>query len=332
MQISSILDIVDGELLNSPSISFIYSIKINANKVKEGDLFIAKDLNSVEIAVKNGAFAIISEINFPIIDNEIAWIKVKNIEISIIKLVRYKLSILNLDAYFCDKVAFQLLKLYSVNFSKIIKLIPNKLENIFKNIDEIENHNIIISSNQDTLNKIYPNNRNFNDISTNLVIENLIEHSLFETSFSYKGVYFSKLKISSLYLAQFLRVYNFLDGNLDLGKLKSFYNLKPLFIDRNLNLIEFGKSDKFIICQDIKNLYDNEILYIKIKYKYAKTIFITSEYIEYLKKDEQILIKELDELKPILRKSKFNAVYLIGFNYNQVQEYFLQSEKTLTLF
>lgn len=332
MQISSILDIVDGELLNSPSISFIYSIKTNANKVKEGDLFIAKDLYSVEIAVKNGAFAIISEINFPIIDNEIAWIKVKDIEISIIKLIRYKLSILNLDAYFCDKVAFQLLKLYSINFSKNIKLIPNKLENIFKNIDEVENQNIIISSNQDTLNKIYPNNRNFNDISTNLVIENLIEHSLFETSFSYKGVYFSKLKISSLYLAQFLRVYNFLDGNLDLGKLKSFHNLKPLFIDRNLNLIEFGKSDKFIICQDIKSLYDNEILYMKIKYKYAKTIFITSEYIECLKEDEQIIIKELDELKPILRKLKFNAVYLIGFNYNQVQEYLLDSEKALTLF
>ncbi len=332
MQISSILDIIDGELLNSPSISFIYSIKTNAKKVKEGDLFIAKDLNSVEIAVKNGAFAIISEINFPIIDNEIAWIKVKDIEISIIKLVRYKLSILNLDAYFCDKVAFQLLKLYAINFSKNIKLIPNKLESIFKNIEEIENQNIIISSNQDILNKIYPNNRNFNHISTNLVIENLIEHSLFETSFSYRGVYFSKLKISSLYLAQFLRVYNFLDGNLDLGKLKLFYNLKPLFIDRNLNLIEFGKSDKFIICQDIKSLYDNEILYIKIKYKYAKTIFITSEYIECLQKDEQILIKELDELKPNLRKSKFNAVYLIGFNYNQVQEYFLQTEKTSTLF
>ena len=128
----------------------------------------------------------------------------------------------------------------------------------------------LISSNQNSLNKIYPHNQNFNDISTDLIIENLIEHSLFETSFSYKGTYFSKIKISSLYLAQFLRVYNFLDGNLDLGKLKLFYNLKPLFIDRNFNLIEFGKSDKFIICQDIRDLYENEILYIKIKYKYAQ--------------------------------------------------------------
>ena len=332
MQISSILDIVDGSLLNSPSISFIYSIKTNAKKVKEGDLFIAKNSNDIELAIKHGAFAIIIEENFPIIDNEIAWIKVKEIEISIIKLIRYKLSVLNLEAYFCDIVAYQLLKLYSSSFSKRIKLIPNKLENLFKNIDELEEKNIIVSSNPEIVNKIYPQNKNFNEITTTLEIENLIEHSLFETSFSFKGVYFSKLKISSLYLAQFLRVYNFLDGNLDFNKLKQFNNLKPLFIDRNLNLIEFGKSDRFIICQDIKNLYEYEILYLKIKYKYAKTLFITLSYIKYLPQEEQIIINNLDELKPMLKKLKFNAVYLIGFNYNQVQEYFLRNEHQLTLF
>lgn len=332
MQISSILDIVDGELLNSPSISFIYSIKTNAKKVKEGDLFIAKDSNDIETAIKHGAFAIIIEENFPIIDNEIAWIKVKEINISIVKLIRYKLSIVNLEAFFCDKVAFQLLKLYSANFSKNIKLIPNKLENLFKNIDEIEDGNIIISSNSGILNKIYPQNRNFNELNTKLEIQNLIEHSLFETSFSYEDIYFSKLKISSLYLPQFLRVYNFLNGNMDLGKLKQFNNLKPLFVDRNLNLIEFGKSDRFILCQDIKELYEYEILYLKIKYKYAKTLFITSQYVQYLKEDEQILLNNLDELKPILKKLKFNAIYLIGFNHNQVQEHLLKSEHISTLF
>ena len=332
MQISSILDIIDGELLNSPSISFIYSIKTNAKKVKEGDLFIAKDSNDIELAISHGAFAIIIEEIFPITDNEIAWIKVKEINSSIIKLIRYKLSIVNLEAFFCDKVAFQLLKLYSSNFSKNIKLIPNKLENLFKNIDEIEDGNIIISSNVEILNKIYPQNRNFNELTTKLEIQNLIEHSLFETSFSYEDIYFSKLKISSLYLAQFLRVYNFLNGNMDLGKLKQFNNLKPLFVDRNLNLIEFGKSDRFILCQDIKELYEYEILYLKIKYKYAKTIFITSQYVQYLQEDEQILLNNLNELKPMLKKLKFNAIYLLGFNHNQVQEHLLKNEHISTLF
>ncbi len=238
----------------------------------------------------------------------------------------------DLEAYFCDIVAYQLLKIFSSNHSKKIKLIPNKLENLFKNIDEIENKNIIISSNQKILDKIYPQNKNLNEITTTLEIENLIEHSLFETSFSFNGTYFSKLKISSLYLAQFLRVYNFLDKNIDINKLKQFNNLKPLFIDRNLNLIEFGKSDRFIISQNLKELHEYEIVYLKIKYKYAKTLFITSSYTEYLNKEEQIIINNLDELKPTLKKLKFNAIYLIGFSHNKVQEYFLKSEDITTLF
>ena len=330
MQINSILDIVDGSLLNSPSISFIYSIKTNAKKVKEGDLFIAKDLNSVELAVKNGAFAIISEINFPIIDNEIAWIKVEDINICILKLVRYKLSILNLDAFFCDKSTYSLLKIYSSNFNKNIKLIPNKLENVFKVLDEIEENDIIISSDKAILEKIYPYIKVFE--KNNFEIENLIEHSLFETSFSVKSIYFSKLKIASLYLPQFLNVYSFLNGNLDLTKLKLFFNLKALFLDRNLNLIEFGKSDKFIICQDIQELYENEINYIRKKYKYAKTLFISNTYMKFLKEDEQIIIKDINELKPILRNLKFNCIYLMDFNYKEVQEYLLKSENHLTLF
>ena len=52
MQISSLIDIIDGRLLNHPSISFIYSFKTDPSKVKEGDLFIAKNLDDIECAVK----------------------------------------------------------------------------------------------------------------------------------------------------------------------------------------------------------------------------------------------------------------------------------------
>jgi len=332
VQISSILDIVDGKLLNSPSISFIYSIKTNVNKVKEGDLFITKNLEEIELAIKNGAFAIILEENYPIIDNEIAWIKVKNIELSIIKLIRFKLSIKNLKAYYCEKATYDLLKIYSNNFEHIIKFVPNKLEIFFKYLDDIEDNNIIFSSNKNILEKIYPNCIDF-DKSFNLEkIENLIEHSLFETSFSYKNLYFSRLKISSLYLENFLKVYSFFNYELDLQKLKNFQYIKPLFLDKNFNLIEFGKSDKFIICQNCEDLYKNEIYHIKIKYKYAKIVFITFFKIDFLKEEEQIVINNIEELKPILRNIKFNAIYIIGFNYKDILEYFMKSEKLLTLF
>ena len=332
MQISSILDIVDGSLLNSPSISFIYSIKTNVSKVKEGDLFIAKDLSEIELAIKNGAFAILIEINVPIIDNEIAWIKVKNINLSIIKLIRFKLAVKNLEAFHCDKITYDLLKIYSTNFTRNIRLIPSKLENVFKYIDEVDDNDILISSDKDSLDKIYPNNKSFNYINKLSNIENLIEHSLFETSFSYENIFFSKIKLSSLYISNFLAVYSFLNQNIDFSKLKFFYNFKPLFIDRNLDLVEFGKSDKFIICQNNKDLFENEILYIKKKYKYAKTIFISTYHIEYLSEHEMIIIHDLEGLKPMLRKLKFNGVYIIGFNYKEIYEYLIKSEKISTLF
>ena len=332
MQISSILDIVDGSLLNSPSISFIYSIKTNALKVKEGDLFIAKNINEIDLAIRNGAFAIIFDTNVPIIDNEIAWIKVKNIDISIIKLIRFKLAIKNIEAFYCNKIIYDLLKIYSTHFSKNIRLVPNKLENTFRFIDEIEDNDILISCNKNILDNIYPKNKDFDHINKLNEIDNLIEHSLFETSFSYENVYFSRLKISSLYITDFLKVFNFFKQNLDLTKLKSFYNFKPLFLDRNLNLVEFGKSDKFIICQNNEDLYENEIYYMKKQYKYAKNIFITSSYIDYLSKDEQILMTDIEQLKPILRKLKFNGIYILGFNYNEVYEYLIKSENIQTLF
>jgi hypothetical protein len=63
--------------------------KLSNNK-SNSYVYIGEELeNNIELAIKNGAFAIIVEENFPIIDNEIAWIKVKNIEDTIIKLIRY---------------------------------------------------------------------------------------------------------------------------------------------------------------------------------------------------------------------------------------------------
>ena len=67
MQISSLIDIIGGRLLNSPSISFIYSFKTDPSKVNEGDLFIARTINDIPLAVQNGAFAIVTQEVHPII-------------------------------------------------------------------------------------------------------------------------------------------------------------------------------------------------------------------------------------------------------------------------
>lgn len=329
MQISSLIDIIDGRLLNHPSISFIYSFKTDPSKVKEGDLFIAKNLDDIECAVKNGAFAIITENFYPIIDNEIAWIKVDSISKCFISLIRFKLAHFDLEAFYCDKISYDMMNIFSSSSSKEVKFLTENLEDFIKELDDIKNNDVLISSNSELLNKIYPNNKNFNNKVYK--IDNLTEHSLFEVSFTCNDIYFPKLKLASLYIPQFINIYSFFEGNFDISKLKSFNNLKPLFLDKHLEITDFGRSDRFIISQNNERLINDEIKYISDKYKYAKTIFITTYYNTSLN-DKQIIVKDIPELKDILKNNIFNAAYLIGFDFNEINSILSKQEKQNSLF
>lgn len=332
MKISSIVDIVDGELLNSPSISFINNISSDAKKVKTSDMFIAKNIEDLQIAIANGAYAVIFEKDFEVIDNEVAFIKVKNLELALVKIVRYKLSILQIESYFCNDETFDMLKLYQNNHTKPIFLISKNIEKIFKFLDDIKDGDILISKDKNILESIYPNSKKFEKKIDEKNIKNLIKHSLFELSFSYKDIYFSKLRLSKIYLSSFLNIYDFFKGNIDISKLKLYSNFKSIFIDKNFEPIESGKSDSFIICQTNKNLIPIEIEYLKNEFKYAKTIFISKYKISFLDEKEQIIIKNIEDLKNILKNSNFNCVYLIGFTNQESFEFLQNSQKFQTLF
>ena len=332
MKISSIVDIVDGELLNSPSISFINNISSDANKVKTSDMFIAKNIEDLKIALQNGAYAVIFEKDFEVIDNEIAFIKVKNLELALLKIVRYKLSTLKIKSYFCTDETFDMLKLYQNNHTKPIFLISKNIEKAFKFIDDIKDGDILISKNKKLLESIYPDSKEFEKKLDENSIKNLIKHSLFELSFSYKDIYFSKLRLSKIYLNSFLNIYDFFKGNIDISKLKLYSNFKAIFIDKDFQPIESGKSDSFIICQTNKNLIPIEITYLKNEFKYAKTIFVSNYKISFLDEKEQIIINNIEDLKNILKNLKFNCIYLIGFTNQESFEFLQNSQKLQTLF
>ena len=332
MKISSIVDIVDGELLNSPSISFINNISSDANKVKTSDMFIAKNIEDLKIALQNGAYAVIFEKDFEVIDNEIAFIKVKNLELALLKIVRYKLSTLKIKSYFCTDETFDMLKLYQNNHTKPIFLISKNIEKTFKFIDDIKDGDILISKNKKLLESIYPDSKEFEKKLDENSIKNLIKHSLFELSFSYKDIYFSKLRLSKIYLNSFLNIYDFFKGNIDISKLKLYSNFKAIFIDKDFQPIDSGKSDSFIICQTNKNLIPIEITYLKNEFRYAKTIFVSKYKISFLDEKEQIIINNIEDLKNILKNLKFNCVYLIGFTNQESFEFLQNSQKLQALF
>ena len=65
---------------------------------------------------------------------------------------------------------------------------------------------ILISKNKKLLESIYPDSKEFEKKLDENSIKNLIKHSLFELSFSYNDIYFSKLRLSKIYLNSFLNI------------------------------------------------------------------------------------------------------------------------------
>ena len=330
MQISSINDIIQGELLNSPAISFIYTVKTDVKKVLEGDLFFAFNEEEIPTAIKQGAFAIVVQKHMAILDNEIAWIYVENINQAIIKYIRYKLSQLELKAYWCDTISYELLRTFSNHLPQTpnVWLFSSNLNTILTRINDVKNHDIIISNNQEILNNIYPCTLHFN--THTFEIENLIEHSLFETSFSYKDEFFLRLKISSLFIHQFLEVVKFIGVPLDLNKLKKINYFKPIFIDKFFNACEYGKSDKFVLIQEKEALAKKELEYLHNNYKYAKTIVISKTPLSF-DGFEVMVIPQLEDIFQMLQHTAFNALYIIGFKKQKVELLFKNNNSTNTL-
>jgi ferrochelatase len=315
MQISSILDITNGELKNSPLISFITDIKIDPNKVKQGDLFLVKNKNDIPIAVQNGAFAIIyDDINIQLIDKEIAWIYVEDINYAMIRIMRYILSLHTLDIFLCDDATIELIKIYKSDFQHPVIILENDMyQNIIK-LNQIEEFSIIFSTNQIFLQKIYPSYQQFNKPHYN--IQNLIIHNAFETTFSYMDQFFSRLKLSKIYIYQFLDLYLYLNKDLDLNKLKLSKLFKPIFINLHIDIVEFGKSDRFIVAIKNKNLEIEQIDFINHTYSYAKIVIVNYE--------ENLInkIKNLD----------FNILIIAGESYDKIYDILSLPKEEITLF
>ena len=91
MRLDQALDILYGELVNSPCISAFNNVAYSIEQVSSGTLFFALNSNDVESAIANGAYGIVFEGDMPYNDNEIALIKVQNITQSMRRFIRYLL-------------------------------------------------------------------------------------------------------------------------------------------------------------------------------------------------------------------------------------------------
>ncbi len=112
MKIEDLLNLTAGEMITEPTITAINSVTVYPSKVEQGDLFISNDVEEIATAIANGANAIIfSDASVKIIDKEVAWIQVKDIEKAAFKLIRYVLISREASFYLFTEHEFSFMKM-----------------------------------------------------------------------------------------------------------------------------------------------------------------------------------------------------------------------------
>lgn len=317
MQISALTDIVEGKLLNSPSISFITQTHTNIKKVNEGDAFFAQNQIEIELAIKKGAFAIILDFESTIIDNEIAWIKVENFAKSVANILRYKLLEHKNKFIKTNKIFFNLLKIFKSKDLANIILLQNDLVKDFEILNALENEKLIFGTNLELLNAISGNvmileNKTY-------CIQNLTSHSLFETSFSHKDTFFDKIKLPTVYINDFLQQLELFNYKLDLKKLNNFNLFKPIFLNKSKQIVPYGQTNRFILASQDEDISNIEIDYLMKHYGYGDIkIFETKNSSE-------------DKIYQTIKELDFNALYCTNSSIDKIISILEKNHKIDTL-
>ena len=199
MRLNAIVDIVKGELQNSSFVTSFENIRLDPNKVLREDLFIGKNPDEIELAIKNGAYGVVFEKELELKDDEVAFIKVKSIGNASRALVRYFIASKNIKCFKISKKAFLVGKeIVRSNKALFIKVDDvNSL--LIKNLDEVETIFFYEDMLEDQVlpNVITPN--------VNYVDFEILKSSLFFTELKIKDESF-KIGILKYYLQDLIEI------------------------------------------------------------------------------------------------------------------------------
>ncbi|UCM99177.1 hypothetical protein LCX93_06430 [Sulfurimonas sp. SWIR-19] len=317
MRLENTLALTHGELVNTPFVSNFYNIVFEAKAVKRGDLFIAFDEGAIEDAVFNGAYGVVFDKPTQITDSEIAWIKVKNLEDALKRLLRFELINKEISVYSCDEIILKL-ALQIVTESNFIAL-HGDIKSIFKALSDIENGATVLFSPALTSPDLFTNIKKLPKNRPQSI--DIIEQTLFETSFIYDNIFYERQLLSPFfmpYLEQLLSLFKILKINFRLRKFTPIDHFEAVFTNKNFEIKDFGTSDKVLIFEKSTSLIEKEIVFLQKQATWAKIIYIVPFTCKQslnttLQKDKNLFFyKNKNEIRNTLQASSFHFALIVG--------------------
>jgi ferrochelatase len=310
MLFENLVSLIDGELLNEPSIASFSNIVFDAKKVKRGDLYFGES-KGIDEALKNGAYGIVST-SSKIKDDEIACIKVKNIQNSKLKLLRYFIIKESAYSVYVDSVKAELAK--AISSSKEILFIED-VEEAIKVLSLNSNYKLILFLDEKLFRSMELESFKV-EIFSQVIIQKATN---FLTTFIYHDRLYKDVKISELFISELeylLNLFDILKIEYSLEKLSFISHFKPLFLDSAFRVLSFGQSTKVVILESKKELLKRELEFLKEKAPWAKIALLLPKDIKY--HDENgIDIKYFKNFDDIKKVNIFNYNFVIMLDIEQ---------------
>jgi len=314
MRLENVIALTHGELVNSPFVHTFTNIVFDVKNVKRGDLFIAYDEHSIEDAIFNGAYGIIFDKPTQISDSEIAWIKVKNLDDALSRLLRFRLIDKDITVYECDSITLEL-AIQLMTDNSFVPLVGG-IRQVFPVLNTLEDGAIVLFSPTETTVDIFTK-LNFLPTPQEKSIK-IVEKTLFETSFIYENVYYERQLLTPLfipYLEKLLYLLVTCKINFRLKKFTPLTHFEAVFVNKRFERKEFGTTEKVVIFEHSPSLIMQEIVFLQEYASWGTLLLILPESLHenYAQCDGNFYFyKSQEEIQTFLRQQTFHFALVVG--------------------
>ncbi len=273
MNLQNLTALVDGVLTNSPSITAFEDVSFDASKVRRGDLFIALDHDDIEHAIMNGAYGILFEKPTQITDQEIAWIKVSSIDNALLRLLRFHIIEKTPQVFSCDQISLKLAS--QVITSNELLVLDKPINKHIQTLWNIKENQFILFCPKLIDPALFIDTKPISKVQSPTI--NIVEQTLFETSFIYDDTYYERQLLSPFFMPYLEGILQFFKQNNIRYQLKDFTpidHFQPVFTNVNFQVKEFGKSDNVLIFEPDFELIKEQMGFLKAQANWAKIIYI----------------------------------------------------------
>lgn len=331
MRVESLIRLTGGVLLNTPSVDSIDDIKISPSKIQRENLFI--DINNSEenrnIALENGAYAILTSSIPKIKDEEIAWICVENMEQVLIKLARYYATEKNFQFIPLSLIQYKLAK--CIQIDKKAKVLSTKPEDALIEILKTENNEIFFVVNSDFITKIDPSLLLPKDTINATQIFN---SGIFYSSFIFNEKYYNNIRLSPFfipYLCALIDYFDKLQIQYKIDNFNNFEHFQPLFINNRLEKKDFGSTNKALIFESDYALFKKELDFLEERLDNNSLVIFIPEEKNLTCKSIKLIYKNFFEIKN-LKDLNYRYVLIFGEikNFEELLE--MHEHKQMSLF